>query len=337
MITIQEIREVHLELTTRCNASCPLCPRNFFGYPHNAGYPDTELRLADIEKIFNPEFIGQLDNVKINGNLGDFILAHDGIEIVEYFRRHNSKNKIDISTNGSGRNHDYWTRLAQSKPVVRFALDGLEDTHALYRQDTSFARILKNASAFIKAGGEAVWKMVLFDHNAHQIVQAKMLSRELGFSNFELVHHGRDKGPVYSRQGSLERTLGKPKFSPPEQVITFMNNISWHNSTKRYFHNRVPASALNCQTMSKIKTIYIAADGSVYPCCWTGFFPRTYSANFMQGNDQIKNLLGDFDNNALNRPLQECLLWFSKIQQAWNLETYDQGRPFICDSNCSKY
>jgi hypothetical protein len=87
MIEIHEVREVHLELSTNCNASCPLCPRNYFGYPYNAGYPDAELSLENIQTIFSPEFVSQLHCIRINGNLGDFMLAHDGISIVNYFRQ----------------------------------------------------------------------------------------------------------------------------------------------------------------------------------------------------------------------------------------------------------
>lgn len=335
MISIHEVREVHLELTTNCNASCPLCPRNFHGYPYNSGYPETELSLADIKKIFSPAFVHQLYQVKINGNLGDFMLATDALEIVEYFRKHNNSGLIDISTNGSARNLTFWQRLAQSRPKIRFALDGLEDTHHLYRQNTQFHRIIQNATSFITAGGHAVWKMVLFDHNSHQVEAAKKLSQDLGFAEFELVNHGRDKGPVYNKNGTLERILGHPQFKPQESVIEFMNQTQYYNSRRMYFGKRSPASKLNCQTMSRRKTIYIAADGSVYPCCWTGFYPTQFDTALMQGNEQIKKLLGSFDNNALHRPLEECLAWFTTIQNSWSIETYEQGRPYICDTNCS--
>ena len=106
MINIHEVREVHLELTTNCNASCPLCPRNFFGYPYNAGYPDSELSLENIQTIFQPKFIAQLSVIRLNGNLGDFMLARDNLQIVEYFRTHNPTARIDISTNGSAWNQE---------------------------------------------------------------------------------------------------------------------------------------------------------------------------------------------------------------------------------------
>jgi hypothetical protein len=35
VIDYQDIRDVHLEISSLCNASCPWCPRTFWGYPYN--------------------------------------------------------------------------------------------------------------------------------------------------------------------------------------------------------------------------------------------------------------------------------------------------------------
>ena len=60
MLKLSEIRRVHIELTTRCNARCPMCMRNYRGLDYNSGYPDTELYLADIQHIFNQQILEQL-------------------------------------------------------------------------------------------------------------------------------------------------------------------------------------------------------------------------------------------------------------------------------------
>lgn len=334
MINIHEVREVHLELSTNCNARCPLCPRNYFGYPHNAGYPITELSIADIKKIFSPEFISQLHEIRFNGNLGDFMLAKDAMEITAYFRQHNPTALIDISTNGSARTLEFWKELAQHGPMVRFALDGLDDVHALYRQDTNFEKILRNAQEFMQAGGQAVWKMILFDHNKHQVDQAREMSKQLGFAQFELVNHGRDDGPVFDRDGNLTHTIGTRYPKPQESVVFYMDRQKFYGKQKMFFGKEQPSTDIKCVTMGPRKTIYIAANGEVYPCCWTGFYPRTYDACLHYGNDRIKELLGDFDNNALHRPLEECLTWFDKIEESWKAKTFYQGLPYICSRIC---
>ena len=51
MLKLHEITRVQIELTTRCNARCPMCMRNYRGYDYNAGYPVTELTFEQFTKI----------------------------------------------------------------------------------------------------------------------------------------------------------------------------------------------------------------------------------------------------------------------------------------------
>lgn len=211
MIKYHQIKSVHIELTTNCNASCPRCPRNLGSMPYNAGYPKTELSLSDIKTIFDTDFIKQLERVFFNGNFGDFMLAKDSLAIVEYFKYINPNIKIEINTNGSARPSEYWAKLGNLGAQVNFALDGLEDSHHLYRRNTNFNLIIKNASTLIANGGGAIWKMIVFDHNRHQIDECKQLSQSLGFSKFMLGNDNRDDVVVYNYQGEIEYLIGKPE------------------------------------------------------------------------------------------------------------------------------
>ena len=56
-----EVRIIHLELTHRCNAACPMCARNVFGGTVNPSMPLSELTLADIKKILLPDFVAGLN------------------------------------------------------------------------------------------------------------------------------------------------------------------------------------------------------------------------------------------------------------------------------------
>jgi hypothetical protein len=81
------------------------------------------MTLAEAEQIFTPQFLKQLTAININGNLGDFITAREGLAIVKYFRQHNKQLIIDISTN-AGIKSDIWAELAHLNLIVRFCLDG---------------------------------------------------------------------------------------------------------------------------------------------------------------------------------------------------------------------
>jgi MoaA/NifB/PqqE/SkfB family radical SAM enzyme len=331
MYTTNQIRHVHLEISTLCNASCPWCPRTFWGYPYNGGYPELNLTLSNAQHIFTPAFLSQLNVIMINGNYGDAVMNPETPAIVEYFRQHNNNLTIEISTNGSARNRDFWTRLAQADVHVQFALDGLDNTHHLYRQNTLWATVIKNAQIFIKAGGSATWKMIEFTHNQHQIEQCKQLSRDLGFKNFNLVDQGRNTAPVFDKHGKLTHVLGN-YTGEREFSVLFHKKITDTVLLEDIVNNRTPAK-IDC-AVKKQRSIYIAANGDVSPCCHTGFYPHTYGAGqyHQAANHQLKSLIKK--NNALEYTLAECIEWFQEMEKTWSIPTFEQGRLVICNDVC---
>jgi sulfatase maturation enzyme AslB (radical SAM superfamily) len=296
---------------------------------YNSGYPDTELTLTQFQHIVGP-MIHQLTHANFNGNLGDFASAQDALEIVEYLVAHNII--ININTNGSLRNNDWWRRLAKPGVTIGFALDGLADTHALYRQDTDWNRIIAHAQAFITAGGRAVWRFVPFNHNKHQENQCQQLAKDMGFVKFENIYDGRDSGPVFSRTGEYSHSIGTDSDSTdhiPQIKDLVQSHITWFDQRTVQSSKDVPDLKLRCQHKIK-QEIYIAADGSVYPCCYLGFYP---DAMHHPGNSQTKQLVRE--NNALEYDLAHCLDWFDSVEQTWSRDSIADGRLYQCVNSCS--
>lgn len=329
MIQFSEIRVVHLELSSLCNAVCPLCPRNYYGYPHNSGYTEKNLTLEEIKIIFKPDFLSQLKRIWINGNFGDAVMNPDTPDIVKYFRDHNPTTIIEISTNGSARNSAFWKALAKQKVNVLFCIDGLEDTHYLYRQNTVWSNIIKNAKTFIDAGGIAVWKMIRFDHNKHQIDECKQLAKSLGFNRFDLVDCGRDTGPVFNNQGQLTHILGNYTGK------TDLQQMLLKKTTDLVLPEDIglPKNTITCSAKTN-KSIYISSEGNVSPCCWVGFGRYGQGDVHSTSARQLETLIRK--NNALEYPIEECIKWFADIESSWGCTTYEQGRLVVCDSNCGK-
>ena len=327
MLKLLDIRSAQVELTTRCNARCPMCMRNYRGMDYNSGYPDTELSLAQFQHILGP-ILPQLTLVNFNGNLGDFASARDAVEIVEYLVTH--RITVNINTNGSLRNQDWWRRLARPGVTVGFALDGLADTHALYRQDTDWNKIVANARAFISAGGRAVWRFVPFDHNRHQESDCRQLAQDMGFAKFENIYDGRDSGPVFTRTGEYSHKIGTdPSGHTPHVKDLLANHITWFDPRTVQSHKDTPELKLRC--IHKVnREIYIAADGSVYPCCYLGFYPDSMHH---AGNSQTKELVQE--NNALEYDLAHCLAWFDRVEQTWAKDSIADGRLYQCVNSCS--
>lgn len=332
MINYSDIQDVHLEISTLCNASCPLCPRNFRGYPYNDGYPELNFTLDSARKIFTVDFLKQLRSIRINGNYGDIVMNPESLEIVEHFRKHNQSLNISVTTNGSARNSNFWKTLAALDANVNFCLDGLEDTHHLYRQNTVWKTVLKNAKTFINAGGNATWKFVKFDHNVHQIDACRQLAKDMNFVNFQLVDQGRNIGPVFDKAGTLTHTIGKYS-GVSEFDVLFYKKTTDEVLLEDITVNRTPKRNVVCKAL-QMRSIYIAANGDVSPCCWTGFYPATYgSGEYLQAvNAQLKPLITK--NNALEYSLEECIQWFNNLKEQWGATTYEQGRLIACDDNC---
>lgn len=332
MIEYTEIRDVHLELSTLCNASCPLCPRNFRGYPYNDGYPELNMTLKNVKKIFTKEFLDQLTSIRINGNFGDMVMNPQAADIVEYFKQGRDNLQVSISTNGSARDKSFWTRLAKLNSNVSFCLDGLEDTHNLYRRNTSWKTIIKNASTFISAGGNATWKFIKFQHNEHQIEDCKKLSTTLGFGRFELVNHGRDTGPVFDKDGNHLYNLGNYQGRTDFQTLFFKKKTDLV-LLEDIVPNKIPSTRVYCKAKT-MKSIYISATGEVFPCCWIGFYPNTYGkGEYHQAiNEQLRSIIRE--NNALHYGIETCITWFNNIEQRWKLEKYEHGRLVVCDDVC---
>ena len=300
------------------------------------GYPIHDMRLAEAQKIFTPEFLRQIDNILINGNFGDFVTARDNLKIVQYFVEQNPNIRIEISTNGSAK-PNIWSELgAIPNVVVGFALDGLRDTHGLYRRNTDWNLVISNAKKFIVAGGHAKWRMIQFEHNQHQRKDCKKLSQELGFAEFEEVYDGRDTSPVYNKKGNYIYKIGSKPVPYPDTAFEYDEWTKFGaqpDIRKQEYIKLKPKAKVDCHA-KKFSEVYITATGEVYPCCWFGFYPKVPFVHAWQSDKfQIAEMINS-NNNALEVGIERAVAWFNNVEQSWQKQTYQAGRCFTCDTIC---
>lgn len=335
MIKYQDIRRVHIELTTHCNARCPLCVRNFHGSDHNGGYPLTSLSLGDIQKMFPVDFVKQLNSVYLGGNFGDFIMAKDILEIVNYFRVSNPNIAIVGSTNGGIRPAAFWEELAKARMEIFFCIDGVGETHSLYRIDTEYDVVIQNATTFINAGGCAIWMMTEFDHNIDQVGTARKIARALKFNKFQLRNTGRNTGPVYTRSGQPMHFIGKKQglenFTRDKVMEIRGQHVVNHKYTN--YNDVIPSTKFNCE-VSKLGSIYVDALGDVYPCCYIGHYPKTFEITQLIGSDQIKEMVDGIENNALIHGIEYAISWFDRVRERFDVPTFAEGRLYRCHESC---
>ena len=266
MFAFEELKQVHLEITTRCQASCPMCSRNYHGGLENPNLKLNDWTLDEFISIFDSTLVKQLSGVYFCGNFGDPIINNDLAEMCEHLTVNGPNLSVRIHTNGSARSLDWWSNLYTKLPtdhVVVFALDGLADTHSIYRIGTNFNQILKNAQSFINAGGIAEWVFIKFKHNEHQVDEARRIAKELGFQRFSVKNSSRfltdDKFDVYDKDGNVIYHLEPPSNNEIQFISKdIVDNVdTWLDTVEIECH------------VDKHKEIYMDAHRMIWPCCFS--------------------------------------------------------------------
>lgn len=276
MFHAHAVKTVEIELSSKCNAKCVLCGRfsfenlsrevmtDFVEFPGST-LPQESLSTEDIRTILPPDFLTGLRKVILCGTHGDPVMARDLMETLAYLRETHPTLEIQMNTNGSIRNAQWWADVAQffKEPGshVIFALDGLEDTNALYRVGTRWNQIMDNVRAFIDMGGRAHWQMIVFQHNEHQVEEAKALAKAMGFEKFfakpsERFSTDDERGlPVIDAKGETTH------FIKPSTLSPVRNNVG----QKTTFEH---VQAIHCQSLAKSR-VYLDFRGWVWPCSYT--------------------------------------------------------------------
>ena len=277
MYQYNDIRQIHLEVTQNCQASCPMCDRNQNGGALNPHINLDELNLKDCYKIFEPEFIQQLDTMYMCGNLGDPIIALDTIPIFDYFRDNNESMWLSMNTNGGARDVEWWKELARvlRKPAaVIFSVDGLRDTNHLYRQGVVWDNVEQNMRAFIEAGGRARWDYLIFEHNQHQLEEARALAEAWGVEKFVAKKTSRftttkvlpkENHQAVNRKGEKTQELKKPKEEYQNSAVKKLPDLMKKYGNLENYANQVP---IQCRVQGD-KSLFVSAEGLLLPCCWT--------------------------------------------------------------------
>lgn len=170
--------KVIINLTTECNAACPLCHRAFFP-------PEEKLEwtLDRFKTAFPPKTLQRIPTFVLTGSVGDPVLCPDITRIVEYIIN-NSNAFVSISTNGSLRTQEWWWNLGsigKDRLKVIFGIDGhTQEEHARYRVNTNLNKILDNMETLSQTPAHTVAQTIIFDHNKDNLQKIQDLCTRHG-------------------------------------------------------------------------------------------------------------------------------------------------------------
>lgn len=339
MYNISDIRTIHLEPTSKCQARCPQCGRFDFDEDGkmtkinplitdregNSGCLD-EISLFDFMKWFPPKFVAQLDHIYMCGTAGEPTLATDCLKILAYLRHYNPRMTLGIHTNGGTKSQEWWEKLAKLRVKATFGIDGLEDTHSLYRINTKWKTVMRNARSFINAGGHAEWQLLVFKHNEHQVYKCLRLAKKMGFKSFHAQHttrFGENDGEVhavYNPKGDITHYLEPSSVSAAN-----------YKKVNAIFHGDHPEKETIDCSVRKNGEMYVAGNGDVLPCCHM-------ESCFLFDEEDIEDYkvkMHAYPNkpNLYKQTLKEIFdsQYFRTVQGTWAKDPLT-----ICSKTCSK-
>jgi MoaA/NifB/PqqE/SkfB family radical SAM enzyme len=273
------ITTLHFEPTSECNARCPQCLRTY--HQSLETHPLLNIRHwnpEDLGRVLTDPLFAHLKTAWVNGNFGDIVMHPQPRELILKFVERGIF--TEVYTNGSAQRPDFWQWLGR-RPKLRtfFAIDGLEDTHHLYRRKTNYRSILRNAGAYIEAGGDAIWVMNLFKHNMHQAEESRSLAKEMGFTHFlvrpstrypesrmALVDSNFD--PEYTIEPVPSDTELVPYGFSREQYELGKTDFEKAFGRDVWQFDRTVKAKIECR-VAQSDSIFLSFDGRLWPCCWT--------------------------------------------------------------------
>jgi len=304
---ISKIKDVHVELTDKCNAECPCCVRRISGGKLRPIIQNIEIGL-DYFKLLDEELLKNVEYWMLCGVKGDPIACTELFEICEFLLEKNPNTYISVRTNGGFRNVEWWKKLGNlfvgTECEVMFGIDGLEDTNHLYRKNVKWNKLWDNLMAYNSTGAKTCWQFLPFEHNEHQQEEIEKICKQYNILLFVQEPFG--FGPlednkiqpinVYNRDGEYiyniwpaklkERGILKGELDPAYGIPEpgeIDQSQHWINNKKGDFD-------IKCDIVyGPTADLYIDSSGALFPCCFIG-------ASIGYDDDkQIQNLFKNLD------------------------------------------
>lgn len=332
-LSLRDVKTIQLDHTSRCNLSCPQCAR-FHGSQTtlNPYLNITDLTVDDYEIILDGI---ETKNVGLFhcGNFGDSMVSPTFESTLEYSMSRGIQ-YVKVATNGSMRSPSWWANLAKEygdRIRIIFSIDGLEDTNHIYRVDSVWQKIMDNASAFIGAGGHASWYFIEFQHNYHQIDQARELASKMGFKKFNIKYTSRfaeqNQTAIITKRGAVVKDMESNSNQKDMQYI----KMNFHS-----FEDYVNRTPITCK-YQKEQSVFIDLNMKLWPCTWLGAPPYFGPNNNQRKSFQpIYDKYGESFNDMRIHGWQalEHEFFTNYLDRSWNSPDTEYQRIFTCGRTC---
>ena len=308
------IKRIHVEVTDRCNAECPVCPRSRAGGYVLPYVKNQELSL-EYFKLLGEDFLSHIQEWNFCGTKGDPASAQDLFEILEFILQCNKETRIEIRTNGGARNSNFWARVGNlfkgTNCSVIWSIDGWEHTNHIYRKNVKWSKLFENLNTYISTGATSQWEFNKFAHNVKDIPIVSAFCRENNILfdvrdpyGFSLLGNGKIKAiSVFNRAPddptkSVFAYYIKPHGVLPENIEESSEDFGAEYSVSDhtlgvyqqnlYTNYKNSDQQIDCQVSdNNYSEIYIDSNGMVFPCCFT-------ASKYIMGDKQIHQMIDPY-------------------------------------------
>lgn len=318
---------IHLEITSQCQAKCPACARAYDYNPDVIGSKTPgHFKLENLKELFNENVLSQVNEFFLCGNYGDPLAHPDLTKWIAHVQSIAPSVNFWLHTNGGLGLNDTWKELGRllSRPedMVCFAIDGLEDTNSIYRRGVNWSALIRNIETFIGAGGRAEWKFIKFPHNQHQIDEAREISLKLGFRRFKAINP----------YPNFESYLSESSKVPADSQASY-SQLS--DDDLNHLLAKAPRVDIKCDALAEM-SLYIDHEARLWPCCWLGmagdlrtrYAEREEFHRFLYEQNQYDTNF----NNLFHHPIYDILnhdFFKIKLKENWSSQSH-------CLSTCAQ-
>lgn len=338
--------KIELEITSDCNAACPGCARTL----NSDLLQINSFTLQDLQRIFPSKDIKN-NQFKFCGVLGDPIVNPDCLKMIEWLVYNGGY--CEISTNGGYNNADWWSRLGQVASAypgmlhIHFCADGHKETNHIYRVNTVWKVLERNIAAYTDAGGVGTWIFIVFDHNEHEVEEARQLAQQLGFrfatrTGMRNSYHDWT-AKIGKKNAQVEKkitTTGAKEHSKVKIVKELDRFIE--SEVKDIQETKEIISSIDCKYYHGDE-IFVAANSTLWPCCflWDSAFKnkesildkysvfpkdwnnlRVHSIEEILSSDYYQQVLRDSWDPAHNLHISRCIRTCAKNRAYHNEINY---------------
>lgn len=310
-----KVTRIDLEITSFCNIQCSACTRQVAGLE---SILNTEVLSADLIKSkFKKIDFPNLAIINLCGSIDEPISHPEILDIIDFFISWGVH--INISTNGSLRNQQWWSDLGKklkgTSHSVIWGIDGTDSVSEIYRSGSDFNKVRNNWRAFNQAGGWSIWQFIVFNHNEHQLPELEEYAKSEGFRSTRVIYSNREKTvSVYKKTQTA--TVIEPVIDKKPEFET-----------------------INCRYLNN-GMIFINCFGYVVPCCYLNPYYHYQQAGMSSQDADSERYIADLNlfeqiesTNIKNNDIVKIVEgpFFKHVYDSWTDSPYN-----VCVKKCKQ-